>query len=165
MSELIAIAYRDERRAAKVVAALKSMRDNYLLDLEDAVYVTKDSAGKVEIHQTLSTTGAGAGWGSVSGLLVGALFLVPIAGLLVGAGVGALAGKLTDVGIRDDFVRTLSAELRPGSSAVIALVSDVAADKVAQDLSRFGGTILRTSLSQDAEAKLQETLSAGSGSR
>ena len=165
MSELIAIAYRDEGRAAKVVAALKSMRDNYLLELEDAVYVTKDSAGKVELHQTLGAVGAGAGIGSVSGLLVGTLVLVPIAGLLVGAGVGAVAGKLTDVGIRDDFVRALSAELQPRSSAVFALVSNVAADKVAQTLSRFGGTILRTSLSQDAEAKLQETLTAGAVSR
>jgi uncharacterized membrane protein len=158
MSELIAIAYPDEQRAKEVIGALQRMRDEYLLELDDAVYVTKDSSGKVELHQTLSTTGAGAVGGSIWGLLIGVLFLMPVAGVAIGAASGALAGKLTDAGISDDFIRRLSAEMRPGSSAIFVLVEQVTADKVLQGMSRYGGTVLHTSLSADAEARLQTAL-------
>ena len=161
MSELIAVAYPDQERAKEVIHALQRMRDEHLLELEDAVYVTKDSAGKVDLHQTLGATGAGALAGSFWGLLIGLLFFAPVAGLALGAAGGALAGKLTDLGIKDDFIRSLSAEMKPGSSAIFALVREVTVDKVLQELSRYGGTVLHTSLSADAEAKLQAALAAG----
>jgi len=156
MSDLVAIAYPDEFRAAEVRATLARLQMEYLVDLEDAVVVTKDSSGKVKLHQPVNLTAAGAISGGFWGGLIGLLFLMPFAGLAIGAGVGALSGKLTDFGIDDNFVKALSENLPPGSSALFMLVKKATPDRVVPEVAKFGGTVLRTNLSSAAEAKLRE---------
>jgi uncharacterized membrane protein len=48
--------------------------------------------------------------------------------------------------------------LKPGASMLVVMVNKGAWDKVAVALSRYGGTILESSLSPDAEWELQEAL-------
>lgn len=45
MSKLVAIAYPNQDTAAKVMATIDRLADAYLIDLEDAVVVTRDTAG------------------------------------------------------------------------------------------------------------------------
>jgi uncharacterized membrane protein len=161
MSELVVIAYDDEYRAAEVLATLRRLQKEYLIDLEDAVYVTKDRAGKFKLHESADLTAAGAAGGGFWGLLIGLLFFAPLAGLAVGAGAGALAGKLTDVGIDTQFMRELSARLEPGSSALFVLVRQANAERVVPEIEVFGGAVVRTSLKPDAEERLREALSTG----
>ena len=56
--------------------------------------------------------------GSFWGLLFGLIFFVPLLGMAVRAGLGALSGSMTDVGIDDDFIRTIRDEITPGRSAL-----------------------------------------------
>jgi uncharacterized membrane protein len=161
MSELVAVAYPDEHRAAEVMAALQRMKNEYLVDLDDASYVTKDANGKLKLHQSHDLTGGGAVWGGMWGMLIGLLFFVPVFGLAIGAAAGALAGHFTDYGIDKDFVKQLSAAMQPGSSAIFMLVRTATPDKAVAELSKFGGTILRTSLSAETEQKLQAALNQG----
>lgn len=161
MSDLVAIAYPDEFRAAEVRATLARLQLEYLIDLEDAVVVTKDSKGAVKLHQAVNMTAAGAMSGGLWGGLIGLLFLMPFAGAALGAGLGALSGKLTDLGIDDNFVKALSENLPPGSSALFVLVKKATPDKVIPEVAKFGGTVLRTSLSSEAEAKLREAFVEG----
>jgi uncharacterized membrane protein len=166
MSALVAIAYPDLQRAEQVLDTLEPLCSAQLLDLEDACYVTRDAQGATKLHQTLPGAGQSAGlgalWGGLWGFLFGFLILIPIAGMAIGAGVGAgtgaLVGGLGDYGIDDQFVKRLGAHLTPNSSAIILLVRRVAADKVVPELSRFGGTVIQTSLSPDAQARLQAAL-------
>lgn len=166
MSDLIAVAYPDINRAEQVLDTLSQMRSAQLIDLEDACYVTKDAKGSIKLHQAVNLTGLGAAsgamWGGLWGFLFGLLVLMPIAGMAigasVGAGTGALTGSLRDYGIDDNFIKRLSTALTPNSSAIFLLVRRVTADKVVPEFSRFGGTIIQTSLSKDAEAKLQAAL-------
>jgi uncharacterized membrane protein len=99
---------------------------------------------------------------------VGLLFLNPLVGFalgtMVGAGTGALAGALTDYGINDDFIRELAKTLKPNSSAIFILVRKMQPEKVLNELSRFPGRVLRTSLSPEQEARLQEALSGAATS-
>jgi uncharacterized membrane protein len=88
------------------------------------------------------------------------LFLNPLLGLAVGAAAGAASGALTDVGIDDRFMKDLAANMTPGSSMLFVLVRKATPDKVLEELKGTGGTILKTSLSHDDEAKLQAALSA-----
>jgi uncharacterized membrane protein len=163
MSNLIVVAYPDEYRAAEVLAALRRMNREYLIDFDDAVYVTKDARGKIKLHQNTSLAGAGAAWGGMWGMLIGLLFFVPFLGLAIGAGLGALSGKLADYGIDDNFARQLTATLQPGSSAVFVLVRSATPDKVVPEVAKFGGTILQTSLPKETEEKLQAALQQGGG--
>lgn len=162
MSELIVVAYPDVYRAAEVIAALRRLQTEYLVDLEDAVYVTKDPNGKVKLHQSVDLTTAGALEGGFWGALIGLIFFAPILGGVIGASAGALAGSASDYGIDDDFIRELSAQLAPGSSAIFVLVRKMTTDKVIPELSKFGGTLIRTSLPHDVEERIQAALSQGS---
>jgi len=103
MAELLAIVYPNEGRAAEVMAKLKELSSEYLIDLEDAVLVTKNTEGKVKLHQTMDVTEAGAIFGAFWGLLIGLIFFIPIGGLIMGAIAGAIGGRLTDYGIGDNF--------------------------------------------------------------
>ncbi len=167
MSDLVAIAYPDMNRAEQVLEELGKMRKAQLIDLDDAVYVTKDAQGNVKLHQAVNMVGAGAGygalWGGLWGLLLGALVLQPIAGAAIGAGVGAgsgaIVGKLSDYGIDDNFVRQLAHTLTPNSPAIFVLVRRVTTDKAIPEVSKFGGKVLQSSLSNEAEERLQQALS------
>jgi uncharacterized membrane protein len=92
--------------------------------------------------------------------------LNPLAGMaigaLAGAGAGALSGSLTDYGINDDFVKRLGQTIPPGSSALFVLVRSVTLDKVLPEIEPYKPRVLRTSLSDEAEAKLRATLAKAS---
>src|SRR5262245_12209108 len=133
--------------------------------MEDAVVAIKDAKGKVKLHQAVNLTAAGAASGGFWGTLIGLIFLNPLLGLAVGAGAGAVSGALTDVGINDHFMKNLAATMKPGSSALFVLVRKATPDKVLEELMGTGGTILKTSLSHEDEAKLQAALSAAPTAR
>ena len=160
-NNLVVITYPDEYRAAEVIAALERMSKQYLIDMEDACYVTKGQDGKLKLHQTNNLAGAGATFGGLWGMLIGLLFFVPVAGLAIGAAAGALAGKLSDYGIDDKFAKRLAANMQPGSSAVFVLVRKATPDKVVPELAKYGGTVLQTSLPKETEVKLQQALTEG----
>ena len=160
MSTLIVVGYKDIHKAEEVRLQLWKLQRDYLLDLEDAVVVVKDDKGKVKLHQAVSLTSAGAVSGGFWGSLIGLMFLNPLLGLAVGASAGAVSGALTDVGINDNFMKELGATLTPGSSSLFVLLRNptAAPDKVLEELKGTGGTILKTSLSHEDEAKIQAAL-------
>ncbi len=157
-SKLIAIVYPDAHRAEEVLSTLKRLQSQYLIDLEDAAYVTKDKNNKLKLHQSVNLTAGGAVGGSFWGLLIGMLFFAPFAGALLGAGMGALAGSLSDYGIDDKFAKDLAKEMKPNSSAIFMLVRSVTVDKVVPEMRKYGGIVLKTSLAKETENKLQEAL-------
>ena len=126
--------------------------------MEDAVVVTKDDNGKVKLHQASNITAAGALSGSFWGMLIGMLFFNPLAGAAIGAGAGALSGKLIDIGINDDFMKELAETFTPGTSGLFVLVRKSTPDKVLEALKGFGGKVLKTSLTADKEEALQKAL-------
>ncbi|WP_116132801.1 DUF1269 domain-containing protein [Tropicimonas sp. IMCC34043] len=163
MSDLVVVTFDDEATAFAMRAELVKLQKEYLIEMEDAVVVTRDDSGKVKLHQATNLTAAGAMGGSFWGLLIGVLFLNPLLGLAVGAGSGALAGALSDVGINDKFMKDLGNNLKNGGSALFVLVRKVTGDKVLEQLSEFHGKgkVLQTSLSAESEDALRAVLEAG----
>ena len=162
MSTLVVVGYKDIHKAEEVRLQLWKLQRDYLLDLEDAVVVVKNDKGKVKLHQAINLTSTGAMSGGFWGSLIGLMFLNPLLGLVVGASAGAISGALTDVGIDDNFMKELGASMTPGSSSLFVLLRNptAAPDKVLEELKGTGGTILKTSLSHEDEAKLQAALNA-----
>ena len=160
MSTLVVIGYNEIHKAEEVRLTLVKLQRDYLIDLEDAVAVTKDAKGKIKLHQTVNLTAAGAASGGFWGMLIGLMFLNPLLGLAVGASAGAVSGALVDLGINDQFMKDLAATLTPNSSALFVLVRKSTPDKVLEEVKGTGGTILKTSLSHEDETKLQAALNA-----
>ena len=163
MATLIAIVYPDEFRAAEVMATLRRLQREYLIELSDACYVTKNHAGNVQLHQAVDLTTTGAVSGAFWGALVGMLFFAPFLGAAVGAASGAITGSVSDYGIEDDFMKELGAQMQPDTSAIFALVERYTEDKVIPVIGKFGGTVLRTNLSKEDEQHLQAELNADYG--
>jgi uncharacterized membrane protein len=160
MSTLVVIGYNEPYKAEEVRLKLRKLQRDYLIDLEDAVVAVKEASGKVKLHQAINLTAAGAVSGGFWGTLIGMIFLNPLLGLAVGASAGAASGALSDVGINDQFMKDLAATMTPNSSALFVLVRKATPDKVLEEVKGTGGTILKTSLSHEDEAKLQSALSA-----
>jgi uncharacterized membrane protein len=92
------------------------------------------------------------------GALFGILFFVPVLGIALGAGLGAVFGKIEKSGIDQDFINQVRGKLKPGTSALFMVVEKVTPDKAIEALSKFGGTVIRSSLSKETEQKIQEAL-------
>ncbi|BBD53254.1 DUF1269 domain-containing protein [Planktothrix agardhii] len=159
MSDLIAIAYDDEYKAEEVRMTLIKLQKEHLIELEDAAVIVKNAEGKIKLNQAIDLTTAGAVSGGFWGLLIGTLFLSPLLGAAVGAAAGAASGALSDIGVDDKFMKSLGETLQPKTSALFVLVRKVTPDKVLEEIAPYGGTVLRTSLTKDEEAQLQEVLS------
>ena len=160
MNTLVVVGYNEPHKAEEVRLTLIKLQKDYLIDLEDAVAAVKDANGKIKLHQAINLTAAGAASGGFWGMLIGMIFLNPLLGLAVGAAAGATSGALSDVGINDQFMKDLAATMKPNSSALFVLVRQSTPDKVLEEVKGTGGTILKTSLSHEDEAKLQAALNA-----
>lgn len=161
MSELVVIAFKDKFTADEVLISLDKMQKDYLIDLDDAVIAVKESDGKVKLKQSLNLVKTGAvsigWWGALVGTILGGVPGLVIGGA-TGATMGAISGKLSDYGIDDEFIKNLGDAMEPDSSAIFVLVRRATVDKVLAELNRFEGKVLKTSLSSEDEARLQETL-------
>ena len=169
MSELVAVSYPDVYRAGEVCAALQRLHREFLIEMEDAAYVTREEDGKIKLHQTQPVvglaTGIGASRGGIWGALIGLLFMQPLlgmaAGAVLGAASGAIAGRLADYGIPDQFVKDLAGKLQPGTSMLFVLFRKVTWEKVMPRISEYGGTVMHSSLTPEAETRLQSALTEG----
>jgi uncharacterized membrane protein len=146
--------------AANAEDTLVKLSKQELLVVQDAAIVYWPvGAKKPKTQQANSMKAAGALGGSFWGLLFGILFFVPFLGLAVGAAMGAMAGSLTDVGIDDDFIRTVRDEITPGTSALFVMTSEAVVDKVHAAFEGQPMELVKTNLSSEQEAKLREVFS------
>ena len=143
--------------AENALTQLERMQKEELIQINDGAYVYwPEGKKKPKTEQMHSLTGAGALGGSFWGLLFGLIFFVPLLGMAVGAAMGALSGSMADVGIDDDFIREVRAQVTPGTSALFVMTSNAVVDKVIEEFKDSGATLVSTNLSHDQEAKLRE---------
>jgi len=156
MSDLVVFAFKNETGAQEMGEKLKSLQKQELIKLEDAAIVVRKPDGKAKVKQAQSLVGAGALGGAFWGMLIGLLFWMPWLGLAMGAISGALAGKFSDVGIDDNFIKEVGNTIEPGNSALFLLIYQWTEDKVMDELKDLDATVLRTSLSKEDEEKLRD---------
>jgi uncharacterized membrane protein len=183
MAELIVVGFKkDMYRASEVLNQLLELNDDWVVDLRDAVAVYRDQKGKLRVDQSYQmTTGEGAAWGGLWGLLIGATLAIPFtagassavaasamaAGALGGTGLGIGAGAIdayswkNEFGIPDDFVNRVGAMIQPGDSAIYAMLRVGDPELVVEKFRGYGGTILRTTLSKDQQEKVEKVLAGG----
>jgi uncharacterized membrane protein len=160
MSDLVVIAFPSEAKAEEVRQKLLDMQKDYLIELGDAVIAIKQPNGRIKLNQIFHPLAAGVASGSFWGLLIGVIFMVPLAGVALGAAAGALGGALADVGINDGFMKDVAQTLQSGNAALFLLIRNMTTDKVLAALQGEGGTVLRSSFDHTKEAALRDALAA-----
>src|SRR5215472_6411129 len=161
MSDLIVIGYPDETTAALAADEARALARDLIIQPDAIASIVRDQEGKYHVHTSHHAVGAGATWGMFWGLLFGLLFFIPVFGLAIGAGLGAIMGKVAKSGIDREFQDQVRGMLQPGTSALFLMVEKVTPDKATEALSKYGGTVLKTSLSKEGERELQEALHGG----
>jgi len=162
MADLVVIGYPDEATAEAAAEEARHLADDLIIQPDAIAVIRRDTDGKYHVHTSHHAVSAGTAWGAFWGILFGLLFFVPVLGIAVGAGLGALMGKLTKSSIDQAFQDQVRDLVKPGTSALFLMLEKVTPDKAVEAMSQYGGTVLKTSLSKDDEAQLQDALH-GSG--
>ena len=158
MADLIAIGYPDEATAEAAADEARRLAQDLIIQPDAIAVIVRDASGDYHVHTQHHMVGRGATWGMFWGLLFGMLFFIPVFGIAIGAGMGALMGKITKSGIDKEFQDQVRGMLQPGTSALFLMVEKVTPDKAIEAMSKFGGTVLKTSLSKEGEKELQDAL-------
>ena len=160
MATLVAIGYPDQGTAEQARNTVAELEADLVIQAEQVAAISRDLEGKYHVHTTHGGASAGGGalWGGFWGMLFGLLFFIPFAGLAIGAGMGALFGHFGEKGIDKAFQQQVRDYLKPGTSALFMVIDQVTPDKAVAALSQYGGTVIRTSLSDEDTKRLEEAL-------
>jgi uncharacterized membrane protein len=149
---LVVGSYQDVAAASEDYQALRGGQDAGGYEIIGAVVLVRDKDGKVQVKEHGDkSVGHGAAWGAGAGVVVG-LFAPPLlAATAVGAGIGAILGKIKKNREEKKFGVDVDEYLAPGTSAVVAVVDDRWADKVEKALERSDKRISKAIDSDDYE--------------
>ena len=165
MATLVAIAYPDQGTADEARQTVQQLESDLIIQADQVASISRDVEGKYHVHTTHGGASAagGAVWGGFWGLLFGLLFFIPFAGWAMGAGMGALFGHFGEKTIDKAFQQQVRDYLKPGTSALFVVIEQATPDKAIAALDQYGGTVIKTSLSDEDTRKLQEALQAPEG--
>jgi len=158
MRDLIVIGYPDAKAAEAARDALLALPRDEIFRISDAVVAARDKKGAIRLSHIVHSGALNLGTGTMSGLLIGLLFLHPVFGILAGAAAGAVGEGLRGAGVSEEFVKEVDDVLKPGRAALL-LERNVAKheidDHVVAKLAASGGCLLKTSLKASLEHKLR----------
>jgi uncharacterized membrane protein len=159
-TELQVFTFNTPTGADSMLETLKGLQDDDLIELLDAVVVTKDSNNKVEVRQPLEVgPGKGAAFGALTGAVVGLLGgpAGVIVGFVSGAVTGGAAGAAMKSGLPEADIEALADdELDPGDSALLVYVDDVWVDQVEQAAEDFGAAVYRQILADQRKTEREQ---------
>ena len=161
MADLIAIGYQDETTADLAADEARRLAQDLIIQPDAIAVIVRSRDGGYHVHTSHHAVGGGAAWGMFWGFLFGLLFFIPVFGMAIGAGMGALMGKVAQSSIDREFRDQVRDMLKPGTSALFLMLEKVTPDKAVEAMSKYGGTVLKTSLSKEDEKELQDALHGG----
>jgi uncharacterized membrane protein len=156
--EVIVAAFQDQDAAEAALKELKEAKKEHLIKIQDAAVLRMDEKGKVHIKEVHDVGGAK---GAVAGGLLGAgiALLGGPAGLILagatGALVGGLAAKKLDFGLDNERLKKLGSSLKPGSSAIVAIIEHTWVEELEMALAEAGADVMTEALSADIAAQLE----------
>jgi uncharacterized membrane protein len=154
--QIIVAAFTDEEGADQALDQLKQAKKEHLIGIKDAAIIRRDPNNKLHIKETADMGGGkGAAIGGTIGAVVG---LVTGPGVVLttstGAVIGGLVAKLHDAGIPNDRLRDIGSALKPGTSAIVAVIDHVWVQQVEQELARQGAQVMTEAIKEDIAQQL-----------
>jgi len=158
VADLVVIGYPDENTALEASTEAERLANDLVIQPDAIAAIVRTQDGKFKVTTNHHVVEEGAMWGLLWGALFGFLFFVPLLGMALGAGMGALSAKIAESGIDRQFIDQVRDLVQPGTSALFLILEKVTPDKAVEALSKYGGTVLKTSLSKETEEQLQKAL-------
>lgn len=156
--QLVVAAFQDEDTAKNALNTLKDAQREKLIKIDNAAVLRKDEKGKLHITETQDMGGGkgaviGGVIGGAIGILAGPLLFVPAA---VGALVGGLYAKFRDSGFENDRLEAFGEGLKPGTSAIVAVVEHRWVQTVQDALAETAMDTMTAEISADIAAQLEQ---------
>ncbi len=158
MSHIVVITFDDEEQAGSVLKTLHGLQGQDQLSIKDTAVIVKNKDGKVKVKNAVES---GVKWGAFTGGAIGLLlasFLFPVAGILIGAGAGALIGKFFETGVDQKFVKEVRDSLEPGMSAILFVTGSENTGLLIQALEPYNGHLYQTNFDTEAEQGIEQAL-------
>jgi uncharacterized membrane protein len=158
MSDLLAIEFPSEKKAEGVRELLLAMRDEYLIEANDAVVAVKDANGWIKLNQLFEPATQNPASGKLWASLIGLVFMAPGVGAARSAASGATGGIFPEMGIDDEFMTQAARMLQSGNAALFLLIRGTTTDKVLAVVRRAGDTVIRSPFDEAKEQVLHKAL-------
>lgn len=156
MTTLTVLKFKTASGAEQALDLIQSLSKQQLINLHDAAIVSWPTGKKKpKTKQLANMAGIGALDGAFWGMLFGLIFFVPFLGLAIGAAMGALAGSFTDVGIDDNFIKSVRGKVTEGTSALFLMTSGAVMDKVAEAAKGLDFELIASNLTKEQEDNLR----------
>jgi len=150
-NELIIMTCYNEAEAHKVINSLRGMRKSKIFGLDQASIVTKDSSGKVWLHQKYEISLRKQGNADP--------ILRFFAEIIFNSFPTEVVQNLVDVGLDETFIHGIAQMMRKNSSALLFYIGhdDIEdRDELLKALSLFWGDIHQTTISDQVESAILE---------
>jgi uncharacterized membrane protein len=144
--------------AEHAVSVLKGCeRDGLVKIVDHAVVSWPKDASQPTTKQAHEETWRGTGWGAFWGVLLGALFFVPVIGGVAGAAIGAISKMTQDAGIDKAQLEKIRTEVTPGTSALFVVTEQGDLDRVGERFHNMHSKLIATNLTEAERQELLET--------
>jgi uncharacterized membrane protein len=154
--QVVVAAFANQQGADDALKDLEEAQEHGLITIRDVAIVQRDGQGDVHIESTQHhATGRGAVIGGVAGAIVG-LLTGPV-GWATGGGavVGALASRLRESGFPKERLEKVADSLRPGTSALVAVIDQTWLKEVGDLLTNRASELLTESIQADIANELE----------
>lgn len=158
--QLIVAAFQKEDGAEEVWKELKAAKWGGIIKIDRMAIVRRTEKDKIKIKEQGDPGGGkgavvGAVVGGILGSIAGPLGAVVVGGA-TGAAVGGLTAKFYDSGIPDDRLKEIGAALKPGTSAIVAIIEHKWVAELEEELQEAGADVMTHALAADIAQQLAE---------
>ncbi len=157
--ELVIAAFNEEDKADTVLETLKDFQRQEMISVVNAAVMKKDMDGKITLKETQDVDSKrGALFGAIAGGIVGLLGgpVGVVVGAAAGAATGGVAAHKMDMGFPDDTLQELQEALKPGSSAILALIEHEWVERLTQELEKLGAALFKQVLKDEITTQLDD---------
>ena len=155
--DVVIAAFATEDGAKTALHELDEAHKQGIIAIKDAAVLNRDANNKLHIMETSDKSwGRGAMIGGVGGAVVGILAGPVGWEALGGAAIGGLAARLRDGGFPDQRLRQIGDSLKPGSSALIAVVEETWVRQVQESLQKLAGDVITEEIGADLAMQLDQ---------
>jgi uncharacterized membrane protein len=150
--------FDDPDRAEQMSRIVHDAAADSLVKIVDYTVVSWPAgADKPVTHHEHASTVRHVGWGAFWGTVIGGLFLVPVVGGVLGAGIGALDKTLQGTGIGRDELERIRTQITPGTSALFLVTDHGNLDRLGERFHGLHSRLIATNLTEGEEEILLET--------
>jgi uncharacterized membrane protein len=151
--------FDDPAGADRAEEALKfAERDGLVKIVDHAIVTWPAGAEKPEMRHKHEDRKSGAGWGVFWGILIGALFTVPVIGGVAGAALGVWYKKAEDAGITKEQLETIRTEITEGTSALFVATEQGDLDRLGERFHGMHMKLIHTNLTEGERDMLTEAI-------